>query len=610
MSRIFSTKIALTSQQLIEQFAHADYQDYIIEAWLFADRQHRQQAETELLALGISATFRSAYKPLLHFFLEELPVPLRQLSQIDVHYPLHPAASEKRFLLETYPLAALVGNAKLQFIPNGSLTDTYDVILHASTGEKSQHKVFAPNHLQQHVSQQSHLSPTGWLKITDATGKISTNERLITDYEMLFHGAMGAISKYDWEKTAPYFEELNIRANLPWKDEPLAYGHEAISLGEALHEDLYFSTQEWFKQQAGSLCHGQSQNRRERLGQIVPEICHAQQRSQGSLSQDKHVSIEIETRPYQSPFSEEVTPETAVKKEADQDLAKASAPLSMAQVESELAQIKGMPFHATSISSRQVQARYHQGSDLPVMISGGQHANETSGVVGALRAAQLLSQNENSHFTGAPLENPDGYALHQRLIADNPHHMHHAARYTALGDDLEYRIAAPFYEKEIRHQAQALSQAKLHINLHGYPAHEWTRPLSGYVPYGFDMWTIPKGFFLILRHSSVDHWPDYAEEFIHLVTEKLADMKDVIKMNKQQMALYQHHAGDNGFRIINHFPCLIANQQEPATVPIQLVTEYPDETIYGKDFLTAHEIQTATVLAAYQAHQVLGKKFL
>ena len=79
--------------------------------------------------------------------------------------------------------------------------------------------------------------------------------------------------------------------------------------------------------------------------------------------------------------------------------------------------------------------------------------------------------------------------------------MHHAARYTGLGDDVESRGDTPVYESLIRKEALALMDAKLHINLHGYPAHEWTRPLSGYLPRGFELWTIPKGFFVIIAPS-------------------------------------------------------------------------------------------------------------
>src|SRR3546814_15204122 len=78
--------------------------------------------------------------------------------------------------------------------------------------------------------------------------------------------------------------------------------------------------------------------------------------------------------------------------------------------------------------------------------------------------------------------------------------MHHAARYTALGDDLEYREHAPWFERAARNHAFEISNAQLHLNLHGYPAHEWTRPCSGYLPRGFEMWSLPKGFFLIIRY--------------------------------------------------------------------------------------------------------------
>src|SRR5690606_15311595 len=177
----------------------------------------------------------------------------------------------------------------------------------------------------------------------------------------------------------------------------------------------------------------------------------------------------------------------------------ATAPLSAEQIASELAAIGGKSFTATARSGRQVKATHVAGCDIPIMISGGQHANETTGVVGALRAAKFLAKRPVAHFTIAtlgevralraakfrtkrpgahsplaPSENAEGYALHQRLRQDNPRHMSHAARYTALGDDLEYRSAenaGPYlFEKAIRTAAQAMTSARLHVNLHGYPS--------------------------------------------------------------------------------------------------------------------------------------------
>jgi hypothetical protein len=581
MTHIFSTTITPTTHQLVEQFGKPEYQGQLIEAWVFADKTHRLQAEAALLDLGVKAKLRSAYKPLLHFFLEDIDVLSSQITRIEVHYPLHEAASEKRFLLETYPIATLVGKANIDFIANPKSNDCYEVILRSATGVQTQHKVFAPNRLHPDLIGQAHLSPTGWLKVMDSEGKVAFNECLLTDYESLFSAGMQAISQHSWAETEPYFEELSIQVSLPWQEQPINYKHEVISLSEALHEDFYFSLQEWFKTKAGYL----PNDREGQPGQIVPEINH---------TTENILSIKIETRPYQRQNST-----------GQQTLEIADAPISMEQVEVELAKITGDTFTANTITGRKVSARYHKGTDFPVMISGGQHANETTGVVGTLRAAQILNQQKDSHFTISPLENPDGYALHQRLIKDNPHHMHHAARYTALGDDLEYRVKGALYEKEIRHKAREISQAQLHINLHGYPSHEWTRPLSGYVPRGFDMWTIPKGFFLILRHSADKKWTAYAEEFAHLVTLKLIKIPGVLAFNNEQVELYRKHAGETNFRIINSFPCLIS-QGKPEDIPMQLITEYPDETIYGEHFITGHDVQTATVLAAYEVHQLLS----
>ena len=582
MSHILSTSFTPTTEQLIEQFSHPECQGQEVEAWVFADQEHRKQVETRLLKNGVKAKIRSAYKPLLHFFLEDLPVDLSNISSVEVTYPVHESASEKRFLLETYPLAALL-EAPVNFSENKDSVDFYQVTLHRQDATPLRYQVFAPNHLHLDIIGQQHLSPCGWLKVVNPQGESLDNKRLETDYERLFSTAMKAVSEHSWGEKSPYFEELNLQVSLPWKELSVAYQHEVISLSEALHEDLYFSILEWFKVKQGYL----PTDREGQPGQIVPEITYSAQ----SL-----LSLAIETQPYQVNKTHNL-----------QVLETANAPLSMTQIEAELALIDGSEFNASTITGKVIQARYHQGTDVPVMISGGQHANETTGVVGALRAAQYLHEEANSHFTISPLENPDGYALHQRLIHDNPYHMHHAARYTALGDDLEYRTELPLYEKAIRYKAREISQAQLHINLHGYPSHEWTRPFSGYVPHGFTMWTIPKGFFLILRHNPDARWSAYAEEFIHQVTLELVKLPGVLAFNDKQVALYKAHAGDSMFRIINSFPCLISHSKE-GDIPLQLITEYPDETLYGEHFIAGHNVQTATVLAAYKAHQILSSK--
>ena len=582
MSTIFSTELSLTTDRLVERFNQPQYQGCTIEAWLFADKKHRKAAEHKLLQHNVKATLRSAYKPLVHFFLEDIPYKKELIESIKVFYPIHGKASEKRFLLEAYPLAAMMKDQNIEFIGNPQQQGFYHVHLLLNSGECHQYQVFAPNHLQQSVIQEEHLSPTGWLKVYHPEKGVTEDSRLVTDYEELFEQAINAICQHPWQQQEPYFKELQILVKLPYEDQPLDFKHEIISLREALHEDLYFSILEWFKVKSGYLAHG----REGQVGHIVPNIV---------FTEDQLASVQISLEDYQLESSK-----------GFQSLVNCQRAISVEQAQAELADISGVDFSAQTITGRKLQGRYHKGSDQAVMISCGQHANETSGVVGGLLAAQYLALQPHSHFSICPLENPDGYELHQRLIKDNPCHMHHAARYTALGDDLEYRNQAPWYEKEIRQKAKQLSEASLHINLHGYPSHEWTRPLSGYVPQGFDMWTIPKGFFLILRHSHEQAWQDYVEKFLPFVTARLTQIPGLMAFNQKQIELYKAHAGESNFHFVNDIPCLISQVESP-DVPVQLVTEFPDETIYGDDFVFAHQVQMTTVLAAYEAHQLFAE---
>ena len=569
MTQIFSQTFARTLDELV---LHA-VEGQTFEAWTFDDAKSRRDAERRLAEKGVTAHIRSAYKPLLHAFLEEID--LTGVDHIRISYPVHAAAPANRFRLEAYPIAALVGQAEIEFVPREDDGFFYDVVL-TRAGETETLKVYAPNRVHVDVVGETNVSPTGWLRRdSDEAG-----ERLETDYERLFASAIQAVAEHDWGQDEPYFEELNIRVLFPCEDQPLAIGDEVISLREALHEDFYFSLLEFFQNKSGRPLG----DRRLKPGQIVPEI----------IEGEGEISVLIEERPLGTGFIDA----------ADQLIVTAAAPLSAAQISRLLNEVGGEEFTAQARSGRQVSARYIRGSDAAVMISGGQHPNETTGIIGALRAARELQKQAGAHFTISPLENPDGYAIHQRLRVDNPRHMHHAARYTALGDDLEYRTSensgAHLNEKAIRFAAQELSGATLHVNLHGYPSHEWTRPLSGYVPRNFAMWTLPKGFFLVMRHHP--EWTEQAEILLDKVTRHLGTIPGLLEYNDRQIALYETHAGETGFRLINGFPCL-SSVDDRHTVPMTLITEYPDETIYGDDFIAGHTAQMQTVIAAYEAWQ-------
>lgn len=539
------------------------------EVWSFDDRATRARTEAEFAARGLTARCRSAYKPLVCAFREEIDT--RGLCAARVVYPRHPGAADKRFLLESYPLSALYPEVSFTFTP-AEVQDSlpaYQVTLSYTDGREAALEVLAPNRLHADYTTGTVLSPCGWLRAADQDGP------LLTDYEALFHDTMAAISNGPWERE-PYFPELNIAVTLPARDEPLGHGDEVLSLSEALHEDFYFSLLELFQRRSGKPVGARDL----RPGQIVPEI-----------RQGNQITVRVETRAL----------DAASITYSLQTLDTADTALSPVQIAQELAAIAGHELRATAVSGRPVLARHHGGQGRGLIISAGQHANETSSPIGCLRAARALAA-QGAEFVISPLENPDGYALHQRLIADNPRHMHHAARYTALGDDLEYRSGAELHEKAIRLAAEAACPALLHVNCHGYPAHEWTRPLSGYIPRGFEMWTVPKGFFLILRHQA--GWGDAARALMEAVTRDLNAVPGLRAFNEAQVALFNIHAGETGFEILNGFPVQISEDARH-TVPLTLITEYPDETVRGAAMIAAQTAQMATVLAARAALQRL-----
>jgi hypothetical protein len=51
-------------------------------------------------------------------------------------------------------------------------------------------------------------------------------------------------------------------------------------------------------------------------------------------------------------------------------------------------------------------------------------------------------------------------------------------------------------------------------------------------------------------------------------------------------------------------PCLITAETRHPT-PLTLITEFPDETIYGEAYRFAHTVQMATVVAAEEAYAAI-----
>lgn len=221
---------------------------------------------------------------------------------------------------------------------------------------------------------------------------------------------------------------------------------------------------------------------------------------------------------------------------------------SSERIAAEVQRIAGERFGATSRQGRAVQPvpPRHRRAGIHQWGSARQRKSLASS---ALRAAQTLDNHPGAHFALMALENPDGYALHRELRNHNAEHMHHAARYSALGDDIEYRKGAPLYERAARQQALARSGAQLHLNLHGYPAHEWTKSavrLRAAVALSYGR--SPRGFLILRYHPG---WQNEAMALLHAVCTALNEVPGLTAFNARQMALYECHAGTLQFEVLH-----------------------------------------------------------
>ncbi|PSC06880.1 peptidase M14 [Alsobacter soli] len=568
MTVLLDIEIPRTIDVLVERLSRPALRGARVEAWVFEDGEARAAAEAALARHGVRARFRSAYKPLVHHVLEE-GVP--EDASLRLRYPVRPEANPGRFLMEAYPLAALSRFGAFAAEPAGP-EPACELLVDTRQGSTT-HSVFLPNRLRRDALGRDALCPSAWLRVRGSADAVEDcDEPLASDYELAFDAVMAAVSAHRWPREEPFFDALRVRVEIGGVENDLPVFAERMSTREALHEELYFSLLEFFHRRSGR----PDGDRTLRPGQIVPDI----------------VGTEGPTRVRVTLATHEQADDPVAGPEAD--WAACDTPPPLAGVQGALDAFAGTPIAAPTRQGRTVRGVIVAGEGPPVLVTGGQHANETSGVVGALRAAAAL-RDAGAAFAVIPAENPDGYALHQQLIGTAPHHMHHAARYTALGDDLEYRVAPPFLEQAARNEAIRATGALLHINLHGYPAHEWTRPLSGYVPRGFEAWAIPKGFFLILRHHpGLDA---YGLDFLERLTARLAEDAELAAFNAAQLAAYRAHAGAIGFPVLNGFACMMAERPAQPT-PLQLITEYPDETIHGAAFRLAHVTQARAALFA------------
>ena len=558
-------------------------------AWLFEPASARRAAEDRLAALGVRARLHSAYKPLLHAFLEEID--LSDVVAIEVTCPVVAGAHPDRFVLECHPLDALVGDRRLTFRPGRARDATgagasgadrspalrYDASLVGARGERRVVRVPVPVRWSERPVGTRTLDACGW-----------HDGPMRTDLEAALAAALGHVDRLPPPRAGAAAERLCLRLEGPFEDEPLPVDEECLSLAEVMHEELLFGAMERLRATAPARAAAPGR-------QIAPRVRTVPRG-------DWTLEVGVEPVPIDVP-SPVATGDPA-------NLDRASSWLAAGAVEMHLDAMGGEAFGSSSRCGRTVSARHVRARDgrgeatraAAVVLSAGRHANETTGTVGALRAARELAAAGDVELAVAPLLNPDGHALFAECCDAFPRHMHHAGRYSALGADPAEDAADA--GMRVLAEARRRTGATLHVDCHGYPAHEWTRPFAGYLPRGFEAWTIPRGFFLIMRHAP--GLRTEADRIVDACVRALNGFPELMALNAMQLRRRERYLPGEAMDVRAGVPVFVGELRGGA-FPLCLVSEAPDETVYGQRFRSLHEAQRRTVLAAVAEHVAIAR---
>jgi hypothetical protein len=264
-------------------------QPVVVEARLNEPPAIRRQIEKEATAAllkagaapaGTRATVISAYKQGFSW-LEEVVGPAVAGKPIDrfvirfaemgppPEWPQGSLFAPTRWLLEAFPIDEVlarelnIDRSRITFeeAPIGSAA--YEVTVSGPGGIELFHQTFDPKivirpYFDVFPNYEKVRVTTGWISATSA-GRTIADERIATDTERVWdrYQAKTLPALYDQvmkihegkprQGDAPYFGELRIEASLSEPDYELGVDKEQMMSMETLHEDLYFTTIEFFR---------------------------------------------------------------------------------------------------------------------------------------------------------------------------------------------------------------------------------------------------------------------------------------------------------------------------------------------------------------------------
>jgi hypothetical protein len=265
------------------------------------------------------------------------------------------------------------------------------------------------------------------------------------------------------------------------------------------------------------------------------------------------------------------------------------------------------------------------------------HANEVSSTNAGLKLAYLLAtQPRFQEFLRRvnvvinPMENVDGVAIMEEMLQLTPTDKLHAGRYNQAGKEyyLEYfNPKTPYGEARVKSTIWERWLPDICVDDHGFPSHEWEQPFSGYAPFRFREWWIPRAlFYFYLPHlekragSSQRTNSEVLKNWMIKAISKEAEIMRRSRAFSDRYSKYrQRWLGEN---IQSKDPILCLPLQKrfrrtnysyryPHITSIDFITEVADETAYGgylKTCVHAHLQTNLSILKLLSSFNISVRK--
>ncbi|SLK34751.1 Zinc carboxypeptidase [Mycobacteroides abscessus subsp. abscessus] len=294
----------------------------------------------------------------------------------------------------------------------------------------------------------------------------------------------------------PFFDRIDVYVTMSEEERKLFLNEERMSSMEALHEDIYFNTLDYFMLKGeqtvgkGYTAPGGVHPFMKAVKAATPFaeiIAYRWQTKRKNRWVTKKIDF-TKNGEVRFAYLEDINTDRSKKVALKVDNVQKKRHSEHIREWYPAVSYKGNPLQVLEVTAP-MKEEFHSSIKLSIykptiFIEAGHHANEVSSTPAILELIQEMRMDvfKKVNIVVLPMANPDGKELHKRMTKDNPEWKHHAARYNAVG--LEYRDVlyhdTEFGEADVIPAVMKKWAPDVIVDGHGIPSHEWVQPFAGY----------------------------------------------------------------------------------------------------------------------------------